>query len=68
MPNNSTRFGMPTRATVSLVGEGIQLGNVIWVFNNIVYAWRSQNEPLCEIRVLPPTRDEGLPVDRSFHE
>lgn len=51
-----------------LVGEGVQLGNVVWVVNNVIHAWRSPNEPLCEIRVLPPTRDEALPVEQSFHE
>jgi hypothetical protein len=50
------------------VGEGVQLGNTVWIVNNVIHAWRSPNEPLCEIRVMPPTRDENLPVERSIHE
>lgn len=50
------------------VGESVQLGNVAWVVNSVIHAWRSPNEPLCEIRVMPPSRDENLPVENSIHE
>jgi hypothetical protein len=49
-------------------GEGVQLGNVVWTVNNVIHAWRSPNDPLCEIRVMPPTRDEKPPLEHSVHE
>lgn len=50
------------------VGEGVQLGNTVWIVNSVIHAWRSPNDPLCEIRVMPPHRDESLPVERSVYE
>mgnify|MGYP003381716242 CR=1 FL=1 len=49
-------------------GESVQLGSAVWVVNSVIHAWRSPNEPLCEIRVFPPSRDENLPVERSVYE
>lgn len=49
-------------------GESVQLGNVAWVVSSVIHAWRNPNEPLCEIRVMPPIRDENLPIEHSVHE
>lgn len=53
---------------IPCVGEGVQIVNAVWIVNSVVHAWRSPNEPLCEIRVVPPTRTEDLPIERSIHE
>lgn len=50
------------------VGDYIQLGNAAWVVSTVIHAWRNQNDPLCEIRIFPPTRDENLPIEHSAPE
>ena len=53
---------------IPCIGESVQLGNVVWVVSSVIHAWRSPNEPIIEIRVTPPNRNENLPVENSMHE
>lgn len=53
---------------VPIPGEAVQLGNVVWVVNSVVHAWRSPTDPICEIRVLAQTREDALPLENSVHQ
>lgn len=47
------------------INESIQLGNTVFTVTNVIHAWRTPNEPLCEIRVMPAIREEALVFESS---
>jgi hypothetical protein len=52
-------------ARIPQVGEYVQIGSVLWSVSIVLHAWNAQKQPLCEIRVLPPAREENLLAEES---